>query len=227
MLTRMEIVQAALAALAEEALPFDPFEADADADDIADDPSANAVMRLYGPTRNELLNSHPWTFLSVEREELQAASPHDRDTRPEAERGSWPYKYRFLYPERQVGALRALYSRDGREAPEVYDWSVTGPFIYAAYQRAWVSYLANLSEEQTPALLDTALIYALAAALAMPVKEDLETEARMLRKAEMAMNNAKRMDSQGHPPEVITDFTWISAHDGGRGWGNAYGRRVD
>ena len=217
MATQLEITNAALALIAEDAI--DATVADTEGAFIAGalDPTDEvqaAVAAVYTPVKTSLLNAHPWSWLAV-NDGLQAASPHRRSSgAPGTE--SWRYEYRWHKPMREIGNTRAVYDRADGD-PKARGWDVVGAFVFTEFSPAWMTYQRDVGEEVYPQLFVTALELRLASALAYPLKEDVETVQLYRQMAREALADAQRVDSQGHPSESIPydEFSFVVAHDAG------------
>ena len=137
-----------------------------------------------------------------------AASPHDRDAPgasgyalPDAERAAFPYRYRWLKPRPEIGVIRALYqSGGGRVRPQVEGWRPEGEHVYTDFTPATIVYQSIRDEAVWPQLFVNAVVLALAGRLALPITYDIDTARMVEQRADRALANAKRVDSQSHPP---------------------------
>ena len=208
---------------------------------LLEDETVLAVYRIYPQVRADMLNAHPWTWLEEQRQLAAAGDPerrtlaaarspgqepiagpgHDRDATDEdgfvlsdAERARFPYRYRWLKPHPEIGVIRAVYqgdsSRSGR--PQVDGWRPEGRFVYTDFTPVTLVYQSVVAEETWPQMFVNAMVLALAARLALPITYDLDTKRTVSADAARALSNAQRVDSQSHPPEVITDFGFVQAH---------------
>ena len=228
MATRLDVINSALAELAQEPIEADPLDpvfaaGGEDADELPvllEDETVLAVYRIYPQVRADMLNAHPWTWLEEQRQ-LAAAAEHDRDepgadgfALTDAERATFPYRYRWLKPHPEIGVIRAVYqgdsSRSGR--PQVDGWRPEGDWVYTDFTPVTLVYQSVKAEEGWPQMFVNAMVLALAARLALPITYDIDTKRTVAADAARALANAQRVDSQSHPPEVITDFGFVQAH---------------
>ena len=185
-----------------------------------------AVYRIYPQVRADMLNAHPWTWLEEQRQLAAAGEPpsgpgHDRDAPgdagfalSDAQRAGFPYRYRWLKPHPEIGVIRAVYHGDSSRSrrPQVDGWRPEGDWVYTDFTPVTLVYQSVKAEERWPQMFTNAMVLALAARLALPITYDLDTKRTVSQDAAQALSNAQRVDSQSHPPEVITDFGFVQAH---------------
>ena len=235
MADRLSIINSALAELSQEPIEADPFDAvfaegGAEAGELPtllEDETVLAVYRIYPQVKADLLNAHPWTWLEEQRQLTAAGEPaeggvgHDRDAPgpngyalSDPERARFPFRYRWLKPHPEIGVIRAVYhgdtSRTGR--PQVEGWRPEGAFVYTDFSPVTLVYQRVVSEEVWPQMFVNAMVLALAARLALPITYDIDTKRAIAQDAAAALSNAQRVDSQSHPPELISDFSFVQAH---------------
>lgn len=220
MASRLDIIDSALAELAQEPIEDDPLdarfaeseEAEEELTTLLEDETAQAVYRIYPQVKESLLTAHPWTWLQ-ETSALTAANPHDRDTAGPAGM-AWPFRYRWNHPNPGAGGLRALYQGPlGMEhSPRTHGWRPQGDFIYTDFTPVVAVYQADKPETAWPQLFVNAVVLALAARLALPITYDENTMRSFRQLAADALADAARVDSQSHLPESITSFGFTDAH---------------
>ena len=224
MASRLDIINSALAELAQEPIEADPLDQQIDTDDLTsllEDETAQSVYRIYPQVKADLLNAHPWTWLTIQRN-LLGADPHDRNLVPDgSEHKAWPHRYRWNKPRPEIGSIRALYVGPVvmEDRPQVSGWRVEGEHIFTDFSPVIITYQGEIAEETWPQMFVNAVVLALASRLSLPITYDIDTARLLERRAETALTNAKRIDSQSHPPEAITDFSFVTAHWGGDDYG--------
>ena len=203
MASRLEIVNLALAELGEEAIASYPEPGE----QIVDE-NAGYVVAVYPPARNRILAANNWSWAQT-RAQLTATGRERQ--------ASWPFEHEWNQPD-AVGAVRALYDRnDAMAEPMQTDWIAQGPYIYTDFNPVWADYQRlDLDEEVFPPLVVDALQSELCARLALPIKEDIDSERVYRQQAREALKEAVRVDAQAVPVLHLTGFGYIEAHFGGR-----------
>ena len=201
MASRLDIVNAALAHLDER--PVDTLE--------GDELRGNAAKaaRIYPILRDEMLSAFPWSWL-IERKRL-ARAPLDEGEQP-------PFPNKFQVPTLNVRSIRAVYSSLNALEPDVDAWTQQGAFLYAAFPNAWVEDQRKVVEEAFPDLFVSALTMTLTSRLAPSITEDIPSANWWKGQADMVLADAKRVDSQSKPTQVLPHFEFVEARVG-------YGRR--
>lgn len=218
MATRIGLINKALARLGEFPLEF------ADDDDRAafgdpnvtyyEDDRAEMASLIYPEVRTTLLNAHPWSWLAERASLVKRERQADETAEDEA---AWPFPNRYRLRNQHIGAVRAVFESGRVSQPRADAWTIQGGWLYADFEVAFVEYQRQISEEAFPDLFANAMIMALCAEFAMPIKDDLPTQARFRQLAELALNDAKRVDGQGHPIQVLPVFEWEEARLAGTG----------
>ena len=218
MATHLEVWNSALALLGEDPIELEP---DDEAVRAPGDPTAaidptddvvRTVAAIYPQVREELLNAHPWSWLTQRRRAIPAPVQAGEDI------ADWPYPHRWHKPELVVGNTRAVYrNNDPDTTPQVRGWKPLGVHLYTEFEPVWVEYQSIVEEPGWPQLFVNAVVMKLAAFLAVPVVFDMELQSRYMTFAELALSNAQRVDSQGHPSERIESFPFLEARIGGIG----------
>ena len=199
MATRLEIVNGALAILADERL--ETFDDD-DPDDIA-----QSAQDLYPMVKEAALLKSDWSWL-YERMQLT----HDPNWGSNAE----PYRYRFELPP--TTTLRALYRTESATDSEVEGWRRQGRYVYANVPPIWYdAQRQGIDESQWPPAFVYAMMRDMCAHLAFASTWDEPTTRTMERRAMDAYNEAKRLDAQGTPNEAVQHFDWDTYRVGGYG----------
>lgn len=209
MATRLELINAALARLGEQALEFESAAAAAAFGDTGvvdpEDDLQRIAAAVYPQVRASLLNAHPWSWLTQRTRLIERPAVEGEDS------GSWPYRMRYRLPNPAVNSVRAVYKAVVTDLPTTTGWTVQGGWLYAEFEVAFIEDQRQVDEAVFPQLFQNALTLQLAAEMAMPVKEDLDTMRYYERLAEKALNDAMRVDAQSHPVATIPRFAWEEA----------------
>ena len=215
MATRLDIINAALARIGEQALEFDGQEAEAaftlsGTIDPLDDVQ-RITSAIYPSIRHELLNAHPWSWLT------QRHVPSLVPAQAGESSGDWPAQHRYALSNPYVASVRAVYRTTLPQQPQPSGWTVQGGFLYSSFPVGWVEDQRQIPEPDFPQLFVTALEVRLASEYALPLMQDIDTMRVYERKAEAALNNAMRVDAQSHPVARIPRFDWEEARAGIQG----------
>jgi hypothetical protein len=166
---------------------------------------AEACLRLYDDTINALLASHPWrrTMHKVQLARL-----------PDAPLTEWAYQH-ALPPD--MIALRQVVTSASVGAPPLRDYELFEGRVMSHALDLWCDYQRETAPASWPPGLRKAARLHLAADLAMPVSASVNLAQSLRREAEAAAAEARRLDSQQQPPQVLGDFPLIIARFGGAG----------
>jgi hypothetical protein len=174
--------------------PIDTFDGEA---------LPNVTARhLYAPIRDQILGCHPWWFTRrFDRLARLAGTPS------EATGFSAAYQ---LPPD----CLRiACVYTDGRP---VRSWQVGRQTIWldaGPNERVDLEYHSTADEAEMPPAVELAVVYALATAFAVPVREDLQAERTMAVKADQHLRLAKHANAVSQPQRglPLTRFQGLMA----------------
>ena len=209
MATRLTIINAALAELGEQPLEFEDEAAAAAFGDTGvvdpEDDLQRIVGAIYPQVRADLMNAHPWSWLT-ERAPLTELPAQQGENAT-----AWPYPRRYRLPNPFIANVRAVYDATATGRPRTTGWTVQSGYLYAAFTIGYVEDQRQVDETVFPQLFENALVLALVARFAMPIKEDLDTRRIYEGLAEKALNNAMRVDAQSHPVSTIPTFDWEEA----------------
>ena len=209
MATRLELINRALALIGEQSLEFESPEAAAAFGDQGVVDPEDDLQRIAGAAypivRAAMLFAHPWSW-NTRRDVLVAHPATGNDNV-----GEWPYPMRYRLPSPEIGIVRAVFDQNASQSPRTTGWEVQNGYLYATFDVAWVDTQRQVDETVWPELFANAVTIGLAAELAMPIKEDVDTMRIYQRKAEAALNDAMRVDAQGQPVKTIPRFDWEEA----------------
>ena len=209
MATRLQIINGALAQLADDRL--------ASFEDENPDDTAQTAQDVYPIVREKALVESSWSWL-YERKALQP------DAWPERDQDD-PYRYRFQFPVNET--LRALYLQRSSLSAEVEGWERQGRYVYANRAPIWYdAQLQGVDESQWPPAFVYAVMQDILAHIAFASTWDLPTKTSYEHRAEMAYDRAKTLDAQGTPNESVQHFEWDQARVGGW-WGERIQIRPD
>ena len=154
--------------------------------DIAEDTlEARECARYYPICLRILLERHDWAFAN-RRAALAELATNDRAA-------EWAHAY--ILPAGCATPLR-LVAADGY-AP---DFIVENRILYTQLGNAVLEYAANdVTDSEMPGLFADALAYALAARLAVPIRDSREMKGQLLQQAEIAFQRAVAEDRNRQP----------------------------
>ncbi|NIA67583.1 hypothetical protein HBA54_03170 [Pelagibius litoralis] len=172
---------------------------------------------FYGDVINTLFSRYPWQFARRYKllDRLTAAPP-----------ARWRYQHQ-LPPEMARPQLYGVFRSNRENAPPLKAFEVVGKVLLSNDPVLWASYGTRPVESDWPAPFYTLAIYALAAALAVPVTEDAG-------KAEYWQSQAfgppsaaglggffrvaRMADAREDVPPQMQDYSLIEARLGSGGW---------
>lgn len=154
--------------------------------DIAEDSiEARECARYYPQCLRLLLERHDWAFAN-RRATLAELATNDRS-------GEWTHAY--VLPADCATPLR-LVAKDGGPS----DYIVENRTLYTALADATLEYARDdVSEAEMTGLFVDALAYALAARLAVPIRDSREIKGQLLQQAEIAFQRAVAEDCNRQP----------------------------
>ena len=207
-------MNASLAELGEQALEFESEAAAAAFGDTGvvdpEDDLQRITGAIYPQVRAELMIAHPWSWLK-ERQQLTERPWQEGEPFPAS---TWPYSRRYRLPNPYIANIRAVYDKNVGSTPRAEGWDVQSGYLYADFEVGYIEDQRDADETTWPQLFENAVVLALCARFAMPLKEDIETRRIYEQLAEKALNNATRVDAQSHPVAVIPRFDWEEARHG-------------
>ena len=155
--------------------------------DIAEESlEARECARFYPQCLHILLERHDWSFTN-RRATLAALAVNDRAN-------EWPHAYAL--PAECATPLRLV--APGRD--RMVDFIVENRTLYTRLADAVLEYAANdVSDSAMTALFGDALVYALAARLAVPIRDSREIKGQLLQQAEIAFQRAVAEDRNRQP----------------------------
>lgn len=173
---------------------------------------AETCSSLFDDTINALQSSYPWRFTLEKQQLSRLLDPPINE---------WTYAHalmpgqlllRQLFPSAQVGAR------------PVTEYEVFGTRVFSHQPTLWADYQVARDPATWPAYFRNLARHALAAVLAIPVAESAERADYYDRKAFGSpsegrtgglMGEARRLDAQQQPPQMVDNFPLIAARQGG------------
>lgn len=178
---------------------------------------ARVADALYPSLRDALLSEHPWSFASTTvtldrhvTDQGKAIDAHDAlpRTLPRTLPRALP---RYALPKdflRALSCARSLSSaQSGNSSPIPYQ--IIGKFIHADSSQLFLSYIRRIDEIDFPPFFQHVLIERLTAEFCLPLTENSSRAQWLVKRAQFALQQAKRIDSQQDRPSRIEDFTLI------------------
>jgi hypothetical protein len=154
--------------------------------DIAEDSiEARECSRYYPICLRVLLERHDWAFAN-RRAALAELASNDRAA-------EWAHAY--VLPTGCATPLRLVTA-----AGYAPDFIVENCTLYTSLNNAVLEYAANdVTDSEMPGLFADALAYALAARLAVPIRDSREIKGQLLQQAEIAFQRAAAEDRNRQP----------------------------
>lgn len=149
---------------------------------------------LFGPARDALLSSYPWTFASG-----QVALTPLVDA-PIAD-----YQNAYQLPNDYLRTISAGTGGRGRGL----NFRIARGALHTNSEDVILSYIFRPEEEEFPPYYDMALIARLAAEFCIPVTENTSRADALFRLADLEFARARQIDAQQDSPGKIENFSLI------------------
>lgn len=155
---------------------------------------AEVAASLYGPNRDALLSSHPWSFATgqVTLPQLAAAPLADFD----------------LAYQLPADFLRALSAGTGDRGRGI-DYRIAERRLHTNASSVTLTYIFRPDESAFPPFFDQALIARLAAEFCIPLTDSTTRSEALQRLANDAQKHARTIDGQQESPGRIDSFPLI------------------
>lgn len=154
---------------------------------------ANVCDAFYDIARDATLEEHPWKFAEKRKELGQIA----------LEFPVWEYSYFYQLPSDFIRVRKI-----NNDADVEYPYRVEGNRLLCDLSSVSLLYTYRVEDTSlfSPLFIE-ALIYKLAAWIAMPLKKDKNLKESLLQSYDLALQKAKGVDavSSGTPPKFIQD----------------------
>ena len=179
--------------------------------DIAEDSiEAQNCARYYPQCLKLLLERHDWSFAT------RIASLAELSVNPRS--SEWLHAYAL--PADCATPKRLVPPSDGALACWPVEWGqafiVEAGLLYTHLQGATLEYsAADVPETVMPALFADALAYALAARLAVPIRDSREMKGQLLQQAELAATRAMADDENREPRHDVPFTDEVTVARGG------------
>lgn len=146
---------------------------------------AKVCANLYPRTRDDILQSYPWRFATVQERLARLVSPP-------------LYGYRHAY-QLPAGCLRVL----GIEGHN--DFQIFEGRLYTNIAEVKMAYIARVPENRMPVAVQRGLELKMAEILAVSLVEDLGKSQLFGQKAEQQLQRARVLDAQQQTASVLSD----------------------
>ena len=157
---------------------------------------AEIAGALYGPARDALLSSYPWSFATGQ------AVLNQLETEPVAD-----FAHAFQLP---VDCLRVLSAGSGGRGRGL-DYRIARDALHTSSSAVTLTYIFRPEEAAFPPFFDQALITRLAAELCVPITENTGRAEMLYRVADLEERRARLIDAQQDTPSRIDDFSLVKA----------------
>lgn len=164
-----------------------------------DEPGAGpqVAKAIYQTTKETLLSSHPWSFALKQQRLNRLSQVPDKKT---------GFLYAFQLP---TDLIRIWNIQDHS------DYILINGLLYSNHKQLLCTYIYDVEETALPPQVVKALEYSLAADFAIAITENQSMNALYEQKAQMALGQARSIDSQGRPQQSIVDSPLIDVRFGG------------
>lgn len=170
---------------------------------------ANTADRLYPNVRDSALMMQPWSFAykKLKLARLLTAPVNE-----------WRYKYQM--PGDALGNPRAVFNSNSTYARPVKEWEIQGTELMTNEEEVYIDYPYRTPEYAMPSYFVQFLKYMMAWHLAYPITEQQDKTSYWQAVAIGGPGESNRggyfrtaanIDAQGQPPQVIEDFSLVSA----------------
>lgn len=171
--------------------------------------NANAANDIYEFVRDGLLAKHNWNF-ATKRVELARSS-----TAP-----AFGFTYGYVLPSDWIKTV-SVHDNDGGVGAIDFRHETNGTeqVIAASVENVYLRYVAKITDpNMMPPDFRTALTFALARDLAIPLGKSNPLHESMIDAAKKSLAAAKSMDAMGSSPEPRALGSWVTARSG---WGGS------
>lgn len=152
---------------------------------------------LYPSVRDQLLESYQWSF-ATKRVQLQ------QTTEP-----VYGYEYAYTLPSDRIRIISASPSSD---TDDPMRWEIEAGRLLTDEEEVYIRYIWRVEETgRFTSLFTKALIYELAAALALPITKKATIREAMSKLAMVATDHAQLMDAAQEWPHAVDYEEWINA----------------
>ena len=159
-------------------------------------PHAQAVRAQLPVIRDKLLRLHPWNF-AVTRANLARLS------QPPA----FGFAYQYQYPS-DLLRLLSLYTSSGQS--ETAPYHIEGRHLLTNKDSVRIRYIRQVDDpHEMDSTFRELLALRLAADLAISVAGSRSLREHLLKEAEDALTDARRLDAQEEPTPSIPDGSWL------------------
>lgn len=152
---------------------------------------------IYDGTKQKLLSSHHWSFALKQQRLSRLSQVPDKKTN---------FSYAFQLP---TDLIRIWNIQDHS------NYILIDGLLYSNHKELLCTYIYDVVETALPPHFVKSLEYALAADFAIAITENQSLNALYEQKSQMALSQAKSIDSQGRPQQGIIDSPLIDARHGG------------
>jgi hypothetical protein len=146
-----------------------------------------SASNLLETTRQELIADHPWSF-ALQEKALTQLSLSDKDERLIG------YEYVYQLPP-EILRIIGLRSRDS--------YRISADQLYTGASDAELVYLLDVGVSYWPPHFRRALVFSLAAAMALPITDSTSRADLYYKQARQTLVRARAIDSQQVPREVF------------------------
>jgi hypothetical protein len=159
---------------------------------------AEIALALYQPTRDALLSAYPWRFATTQI----SLEQHNDD--PVAD-----FLYAYALPD---DFLRAL-SAGANGNSNGLTFRISKNTLQTDSDSVILNYIFRPDEDSTPPFFEHVLMAQLAAEFCLPITENTSRADTLYKLANMAFDQAKRLDAYQDTPKALLDFNLIDARN--------------
>jgi hypothetical protein len=151
---------------------------------------------LFGPVRDALLSSYPWTFASGQATLTKLSTPPLAD-----------YQNAFALPNDYLRIVSAGVAGRGRGL----NYRLSRGVLQTDSEDVILTYIFRPQEEEFPPYFDMALIGRLSAEFCIPVTENTGRYSLLMNAAQQEFARARQIDAQQDSPNHLENFSLIDA----------------
>lgn len=157
---------------------------------------ADVADALYPGVRDATLSAHPWSFATGQaRLERLAATPLA------------DFAYAYQLPN---GLLRVISAGDGEaEAGRGLVYRIHEELLHSDAETVILTYIFRADESAWPAFFGFVVVQKLVEAFAVPLTDSTSAAEAAAKAAEIALRQAKSLDSQQATPKTLEGFSLI------------------
>lgn len=163
---------------------------------------ADVADALYAGVRDECLSAHPWSFATGQAvlERLTAVPVAD-------------YAYAYALPTDLLRVISAGDGADDAARGRGIVYRIHEGRLHTDAETVNLTYIFRADESAWPAFFGHVVVQKLVEAFAVPITDSTTAAEAAAKVAEIALRQAKSLDSQQATPKAVEDFSLIDCRE--------------